>query len=69
VKQCVVAGMGVSALLSVAVEADVAAGNLVRLAWREPFDVYTQVVWNERRSLTPAMTAFVEAARAAFVTA
>lgn len=66
VKQCVVAGMGVSALLSVAVEADVAAGNLVRLAWGEPFEVYTQVVWNERRSLTPAMTAFVETARATF---
>ena len=66
VKQCVVAGMGVSALLSVAVEADVAAGNLVRLAWGEAFEVYTQVVWNERRSLTPAMTAFVETARGTF---
>jgi DNA-binding transcriptional LysR family regulator len=66
VKQCVVAGMGVSALLSVAVDADVAAGNLVRLAWGEPFEVYTQVVWNERRSLTPAMIAFVESARVTF---
>jgi hypothetical protein len=33
VNHCVVAGMGVSAL-SFAVEADVAAGNLVRLPWR-----------------------------------
>jgi DNA-binding transcriptional LysR family regulator len=66
VKQCVVAGMGVSALPSVAVDADVAAGNLVRLPWRRPFEVWTQVVWNDRRSLTPAMTAFVETAREAF---
>jgi DNA-binding transcriptional LysR family regulator len=69
VKQCVVAGMGVSVLLSVAVDADVAAGNLVRLAWAEPFEVYTQVVWNARRSPTPAMEAFVDTARATFANA
>jgi DNA-binding transcriptional LysR family regulator len=64
VKQCVVAGMGVAALPSVAVDADVAAGNLVRLPWSGAFEVFTQVVWNERRSQTPAMTAFVDTARA-----
>ncbi len=69
VKQCVVAGMGVSALPSVAVEADVAAGNLVRLPWRRPFDVSTQVVWNDRRSLTPVMTAFIDTAKSAFAQA
>jgi DNA-binding transcriptional LysR family regulator len=66
VKQCVVAGIGVSALPSVAVEADVAAGNLVRLAWRGTFEVYTQVVWNERRTLTPAVAAFIDTAKATF---
>jgi DNA-binding transcriptional LysR family regulator len=66
VKQCVVAGMGVSALLSVAVEADVAAGNLVRLPWRGAFEVYTQVVWNDRRSMTPAISAFIDTAKATF---
>jgi DNA-binding transcriptional LysR family regulator len=66
VKQCVVAGMGVSALLSVAVEADVAAGNLVRLPWRAPFEVYTQVVWNDRRARTPAVAAFIDTATAIF---
>jgi DNA-binding transcriptional LysR family regulator len=63
VKQCVVAGMGVSVLLSVAVEADVVAGRLVRLPWREPFEVYTQLVWNERRTISPAQSAFMRAAR------
>jgi DNA-binding transcriptional LysR family regulator len=66
VKQCVVAGMGIAPLLSVAVEAEVAAGTLVRLAWREPFQVQTQVVWSDRRSLTPAMSAFIETAKRAF---
>ena len=66
VKQCVVAGMGVSALPSIAVSADIAAGNLVRLPWRRSFDVSTQVVWNDRRSLTPAMAAFIDTAKAAF---
>lgn len=66
VKQCVVAGMGVSALLSVAVEADIAAGNLVRIPWNESFQVFTQVVWNDRRSISPAMAAFLDTARATF---
>jgi DNA-binding transcriptional LysR family regulator len=67
VKQCVVAGLGVAALPSVAVDADVAAGNLVRLAWRGGFEVRTQLVWNERRTPTPAMEAFIEAARTTFL--
>jgi DNA-binding transcriptional LysR family regulator len=68
VKQCIVAGMGVSVLPSVAVEADVAAGRLARLAWGMPFDVYTQVVWNTRRSVSPAQAAFMATTRAAFDT-
>jgi DNA-binding transcriptional LysR family regulator len=63
VKQCVVAGMGVSVLPSVAVEADVAAGRLVRLPWSESFDVHTQAVWNARRSVSPAQAAFMTTAR------
>jgi DNA-binding transcriptional LysR family regulator len=63
VKQCVIAGMGVTVLPSVAVEADVLAGRLARLAWRESFEVYTQVVWNQRRSLSPAQAAFMQTAR------
>jgi len=66
VKQCVVAGMGISALPSIAVESDVAAGKLVRLAWRPTFEVYTQVAWNDRRSLTPTIDAFIDTAKTTF---
>jgi DNA-binding transcriptional LysR family regulator len=60
IKQCVVAGMGVSVLPSVAVETEVIAGRLTRLPWHEPFEVYTQLVWSLRRSVRPAMAAFIE---------
>lgn len=63
VKQCVVVGMGVSVLPAVAVEADVAAGRLVRLAWREPFEVWTHLVWSSRRSIGPVMAAFIAGSR------
>src|SRR5262249_5296525 len=66
VKQCVVAGMGVSVLPSVAVEADVLAGRLVLLPWRGRFEAVTQLVWNNRRAMSPAVGAFLDAARAAF---
>ena len=63
VKQCVIAGMGVSVLPEVAVAPDVAAGRLARLPWAEPFNVHTQLVWNARRSLSPALAAFMSTAR------
>ena len=63
VKQCVIAGMGVAVLPTVAVEADIAAGRLAHLAWRDPFEVSTQMVWNERRSISPGQAAFMTTAR------
>jgi DNA-binding transcriptional LysR family regulator len=63
VKQCVIAGMGIAVLPAVAIETELAAGRLARLAWAEPFEVYTQIVWNERRSLSPTQQAFIECAR------
>ena len=59
----VLAGMGVSVLPDVAVASDIAAGRLTRLAWSEPFDVATQMVWNARRSISPAQAAFMTTAR------
>jgi DNA-binding transcriptional LysR family regulator len=65
VKQCVAAGMGVSVVPSVAVEADVVTGRLISLPWEPRFEVYTQLVRNERRLLAPAHTAFLATAREA----
>jgi DNA-binding transcriptional LysR family regulator len=55
--------MGVSVMPAVAVEADMLAERLVALAWRDPFAVYTQIVWNARRSISPAQAAFIQTAR------
>jgi DNA-binding transcriptional LysR family regulator len=63
VKQCVIAGMGISVLPEVAVAGDIAAGRLARLPWTESFDVSTQMVWNARRSISPAQAAFMSTAR------
>jgi DNA-binding transcriptional LysR family regulator len=63
VKQCVAAGMGVSVMISVAVEAEARDGELAALRWEEPFEVFTQMVSNEKRWKSPALRAFLETAR------
>jgi DNA-binding transcriptional LysR family regulator len=67
VKQCVAAGMGVSVLISVAVETEIGDGKLAALRWEEPFEVSTQMVWHEKRWKSPALRAFLETAREVFV--
>ena len=66
VKQCVAAGMGVSVLPSVAVDAELKVGTLAALRWSEPFEVLTQMSWYEARWMSPALRAFLEAAREVF---
>ena len=66
VKQCVAAGMGVSVLPSVAVNAELQAGTLAALRWAGPFEVLTQMSWHEDRWKSPALRAFLEVAREVF---
>ena len=66
VKQCVAAGMGVSALISVAVDTHPLDGKVTTLPWEEPFEVFTQMVWHEQRWQSPALRAFLSTAREAF---
>jgi DNA-binding transcriptional LysR family regulator len=63
VKQCVAAGMGVSVMISVAIETEVGDGKLAALRWKEPFEVFTQMVSNEKRWKSPALRAFLQTAR------
>ena len=63
IKRCVSAGMGVTVLPTVAVEAELAAGALSELGWREPIRVGTLMAWNETRWTSPAMRAFLKTAR------
>jgi DNA-binding transcriptional LysR family regulator len=67
VKGCVAAGMGVSALPTVAVRQELRTGRLVKLRWSEPFDVVTQMVWFGERWMSPALRAFLETARSTYL--
>jgi DNA-binding transcriptional LysR family regulator len=66
VKQCVAAGMGVSVLPSVAVDAELKSGTLAALHWGKPFEVLTQMSWHADRWKSPALRAFLEVAREVF---
>lgn len=63
VKQCVAAGMGVSALPTVAVTAELASGALAALVWTEPFEMQTRMAWHPERWQSPALLAFLDTAR------
>jgi DNA-binding transcriptional LysR family regulator len=58
VQQCVISSIGISALLEIAVDAEIESGRQARLDWSEPFQVYTQMGRNSRRSISPALSAF-----------
>lgn len=66
VKRCVAAGMGVSVLPYVAVEGELRSGELSALAWGGAFDVRTRIAWHGERWQSPALRAFLEAARELF---
>jgi DNA-binding transcriptional LysR family regulator len=63
IKRCVSAGMGVTVLPTVAVEAELSAGDLSELGWKEPIQVGTLMAWNGARWASPALRAFLETAR------
>jgi DNA-binding transcriptional LysR family regulator len=66
IKRCVSAGMGVSVLPAVSVEAELAAGSLSELRWQEPSHVGTLMAWNGQRWASPALRAFLQTAREVF---
>jgi DNA-binding transcriptional LysR family regulator len=66
VKQCVAAGMGVSVLPSVAVRMEIEGRKLAVLRWEEPFEVLTRMAWHRQRWHSPALRAFLDAAREVF---
>lgn len=64
IKQCVIAGMGLSVLPAVVVAADIAQGRLVALNWTEPgFGVLTQMAWHRDKWQSPALSSFLALSR------
>lgn len=67
IKQCVMARMGVTVLPRMAVERELAGGQLAALAWIEKeFHVMTQMLWHREKWLSPALQVFLAMARELF---
>ncbi len=61
IKQCVIAGLGVTLVPEVAVRQECEEGKLVQLAWAGPsFSVWTQMVWSRNVYMNPTLKSFIE---------
>lgn len=64
IKQCVLARMGVAVLPKMAVERELASGQLTALPWIEAeFHVMAQMLWHKEKWLSPALRVFLKMAR------
>jgi len=64
IKQCVMAGMGISFLPLLAVDTEIALGRLVRLPWSAgDYGLTTQNAWHRDKWLSPALRAFIDLTR------
>jgi DNA-binding transcriptional LysR family regulator len=64
IKQCVIAGMGVTFLPEFTVAREIEQGQLVALRWEQhDFHVLTQVFWHKEKWLSPTTMAFLQCVR------
>jgi DNA-binding transcriptional LysR family regulator len=64
IKQCVMAGMGITVLPAVTAQRELVEGRLVALPWTEPgFEVLTEMVLHKDKWISPALRAFLDVAR------
>jgi DNA-binding transcriptional LysR family regulator len=62
-KRAAAAGLGIALLPEVTVAAELAEGTLVRLPWKPPFTLRTQLAWRAGKRLPAHVRLFVEQAR------
>ncbi len=64
IKQCVMAGVGISILPEITVAEDISQGRLTALSWSEGMiEVATLMIWYKDRWLSPTLSAFMEVAK------
>lgn len=67
IKQCVIAGLGLSLLPAMSVEKELRSGQLVALPWLGlKNDIYTQLAWHKDKWMTPPLQAFITLTRELF---
>ena len=64
IKQCVMAGVGMTFLPEIAVHKELATGDLIEIPFAgEPFQIFTQIAWHKDKWLSPTVSAFIEVAQ------
>lgn len=64
IKQCVMAGVGVTLLPEIAVRKEIREGKLVALSWNEgAMETAALMIWHKDKWISPALEAFMNAAR------
>ncbi|GAB6991274.1 LysR family transcriptional regulator [Paenibacillus pini] len=64
IKNCVIAGLGISLLPLVSVRSEIESGKLIRLPWDDsPCRVATQMVYHPDKWMSPALQAFINLTR------
>lgn len=63
IKQCVIAGLGISILPTVAVERELARGSLTRLNVTLQAEIRTKLTYRREKWLSPTLRAFIDQAR------
>lgn len=67
IKQCVMAGIGISLLPAVAVATELRQGRLIALPWRGPeLQVVTQMIRHKNKWLSPALRTFLSVVKESF---
>lgn len=68
IKECVIAGLGVTLLPNMAVKEELNQGFLAAPPWEGPeFPVVTQICWRKGKWLSPALHAFIDVVRSKIV--
>jgi DNA-binding transcriptional LysR family regulator len=62
-KRCAIEGVGMTILPKIAVEKELAAGDLTCLDWEDAFEVAVLMIWYKERRRSPALEAFMQIAR------
>ncbi|GAK59991.1 transcriptional regulator, LysR family [Candidatus Vecturithrix granuli] len=64
-KQCLMAGLGLTIIPEIAVRTELAAGRLVVLPWQgKPFDARLLMIWHKQIWISPILQAFMDMIRA-----
>jgi len=67
IKQCVMAGVGISLLPEITVKDDISQGRMTALSWSEgEIEVACLMIWYKDRWLSPTLSAFMEVVQKAF---